>query len=262
MRIAVLLVLLLAACTTDPALDPDLHGREPAEEPNVAGEAGSLNVTTENVNYYGNVEGYLARPAEDGAYPGVVMIHEWWGLNDNIRTMADRLASEGYVVLAVDLFNGSVATTPEEARSQVQSFEQEEGLENMRAAVSYLRGQGVRRVASLGWCFGGGQSLQAGLAEDLDATVIYYGNIVTERERLQSLEQPVLGIFGEEDESIPVSEVEEFDRTLDDLGVRNEIRIYENAGHAFANPSGDRYVEEAAEDAWQRTTTFLAENLQ
>ena len=191
------------------------------------------------------------------------MIHEWWGLNDNIRNEAQKLAREGYVVLAVDLFEKSPAQTPDEARALVGSFSQERGIQNMQAAKDYLQQkESVVKIASLGWCFGGGQSLQLALnSDDLDATVIYYGRLVTEKDELSVINWPVLGIFGSEDQGIPVSTVREFEASLNDLGVENNIHIYEGANHAFANPSGSSYKMEAAEDAWKKTIAFLNKNL-
>lgn len=208
---------------------------------------------------YGGAQGYLAQPAEPGEWPGVVMVHEWWGLNDHIRAMADALASHGYAVLAVDLFNGSIAQTPEEARAQVQGLDQAEATANLRAAVGYLREEvGAPRVASLGWCFGGGQSLQLALSgEPLAATVIYYGMLDTDVGNLSAIEWPVLGIFGAEDESIPVDRVRAFEDALDEVGVEKEIHVYDGVGHAFANPSGDAYAPQEAMDAWARTLAFL-----
>lgn len=255
-------MLLVAGCTYDADLDPQLHGQVPVNDTNFPANPGENLVTTQEVVYHDNVSGYLARPADGRDYPGVVMIHEWWGLNDNIKDMAKQLASDGYIVLAVDLYEGEVAQTSEEARSLVQAFDANSGLENMNLAVQYLKDNGATSVGSLGWCFGGGQSLQLALAEDLDAAVIYYGSLVTDEEELLGIDEPILGIFGAQDSSIPVSQVREFNESLSSLGVERQIHIYEDAGHAFANPSGDRYVKGAAEDAWQKTISFLAENLE
>ncbi|MCL5018430.1 MAG: dienelactone hydrolase family protein [Candidatus Pacearchaeota archaeon] len=211
---------------------------------------------------YNNVEGYIARPTKIGTFPGVVMIHEWWGLNENIKEMAEKLASQGYVVLAVDLFNGKVAQNSQEALEMVSSLNKEEAIENMKDAVSFLKDkQDVSGVASLGWCFGGGQSLQLSLNENLDATVIYYGSLVTEQQELSKIESPVLGIFGAEDTSIPVESVYQFETALNELGIENEIYIYDGVGHAFANPSGMNYAPEETKDAWQKTLSFLEKNL-
>ena len=224
---------------------------------------GNFQVTTEQVSYFEDSQGFLAKPSEDGVYPGVVMIHEWWGLNDNIKEMAEKLASHGYVVLAVDLYNGDVATTSDEARQLITSFDADAGIENMNFAASYMQeNYQVEKLGSIGWCFGGGQSLNLALNnEDMDATVIYYGRLVTEQESLSSINWPVLGIFAGLDQGIPVESVLDFESSLNDLEVPNEIYIYENVDHAFANPSGDRYAPDESKDAWQVTLKFLESNL-
>lgn len=221
-------------------------------------------IDSKMVNYYEDTEGYLARPDDNEVYPGVVMIHEWWGLNDNIKSMADNLASQGYVVLAVDLYNGQVATDATQAQELVAGVtnDQQKALENMRAATTYLKGEeNADKVASLGWCFGGGQSLQLSLNQTMDATVIYYGNLVTDKTKLVKIKGPVLGIFGSEDNVVPVSSVTTFDKTLDDLFKENKIYVYEGVGHAFANPTGDNYAKAETRDAWGKTLDFLDNNL-
>ena len=214
------------------------------------------------VDYFDGVSGYLSRPEDEKAYPTVVMIHEWWGLNDHIKRMADVLASQGYIVLAVDLYGGKVATTADEARTLVGSLDQNEAIDNMDAAVSYLKALSPdMKTASLGWCFGGGQSLLISLNKPLDATVIYYGNLVTDAGNLSSLHGPVLGLFGAKDTSIPVAAVNEFDQALTANGQDHSIKIYEGVGHAFANPSGATFSADKTKDAWARTVDFLSKNL-
>jgi len=221
-----------------------------------------LAVFSESIRYYGPANGFLARPAKDGDYPGVIMVHEWWGLNSRIKDQARELAKEGYIVLAVDLFRGEVAETPERANELVGEVVQEEALENMKIAADWLRSKGVSKIASLGWCFGGRKSLELALSgEELAATVIYYGQPETDIEKVRAINWPVLGIFGGKDSSIPVTSVREFESALNSLGVYNEIYIYPEVGHAFANPSGDNYRPEEAKDAWIRTMTFLKERL-
>lgn len=221
-----------------------------------------LVVMAEEVVYLEGVSGFYVQPEEPAIYPGVVMIHEWWGLNENIKDMARELAKKGYRVLAVDLHGGKVANTADEARALVGALNQEEALRNLQAAVSFLREEGADKIASLGWCFGGGQSLQLALSgEELDATVIYYGQLTPDENRLSALSWPVLGIFGDQDQSIPVSSVNAFRSALDNLGIKNEIHIYPGVGHAFANPSGMNYAPEETMDAWQKTLKFLEENL-
>ncbi len=227
-------------------------------------QSGSFAVSTADVPYFENIVGFLANPTTPGSYPGVIMIHEWWGLNDNIRDMAKLLASEGYVVLAVDLYEGKVATTSDEARKQTSELNQTKATANMKAAAQYLREQQrVTKLASLGWCFGGGQSLNLALSsEQLDATIIYYGRLVTEEAQLTKITWPVLGVFGAEDTGIPVSSVNAFDAALDKLNINNEIYIYQGVGHAFANPSGMNYAPQETKDAWEKTVAFLEKHLQ
>jgi len=198
--------------------------------------------------------------------PAVIMIHEWWGLNDNIRAMADRLAAEGYIVLAVDLFGGEAATTPGAARQlMMHAVENSDSVtSNLEQAYAFVTDTaGAPRVASLGWCFGGGWSLNTALLfpKNLDAAVIYYGQVTDNEDRLARLEVPILGLFGSEDRGIKLESVRRFEETLERLGKDHEIHVYEGAGHAFANPSGNNFNAEYAEDAWNRTLEFLSGHL-
>jgi len=224
---------------------------------------GEFMTTSETVAYFGNIMGYLAKPVVDGNYPGIVMIHEWWGLNDNIKEMADKLASYGYVVLAVDLYDGEVATTSDQARQLISSYDSERGIQNMNSAASFLtENYSSKNIGSIGWCFGGGQSLVLALNnDDMNATVIYYGSLVTDTERLSSINWPVLGIFAELDKGIAVDSVNAFKFSLDELGIKNDIVIYSGVDHAFANPSGERYAPDESKDAWHRTVEFLESTL-
>ena len=224
---------------------------------------GNFEVETSDVEYFAKSDGYLAKPAVEGQYPAIVMIHEWWGLNDNIKHMAEKLASHGYVVLAVDLYEGQVGTTADEARQLRTSFEQPQLTENMNSAVSYLEEHhSPSSLGSIGWCFGGGQSLNLALNnEDMDATVIYYGQLVTDTEELSKITWPVLGIFAELDNGIPPETVNEFEMSLNEVGIENNIMIYSGVNHAFANPSGDRYAPDESKDAWQKTLEFFKNNL-
>ncbi len=223
---------------------------------------GKYDVETSFVSYDDSV-GFLARPTSTESFPGVVMIHEWWGLNENMKETATKLASHGYVVLAVDLFEGNVADDAQKAMQMVSGFEQEQGTANMNSAVEYLQiTHNISKVGSIGWCFGGGQSLNLALNnEDMDASVIYYGRLVTEQETLSKIDWPVLGIFAELDQGIPVKQVREFENSLNELGISNEIHIYHGVDHAFANPTGERYAPAETDDAWQKTLKFLKENL-
>jgi carboxymethylenebutenolidase len=228
--------------------------------------AENLSAITAEETTIDGTPGYLARPADNGTYPAVVMIHEWWGLNENIKHMADVLAGQGYVVFAVDLYDGQVAMNSSRAAElsgQVRN-NPDAAVSKMSRAVGGLRAMPAttNQVASLGWCFGGGQSLQLSLSEaDLNATVIYYGTLATDAETLQRIDGPVLGVFGSEDQVVGIENVREFNRTLGELGVEREVYVYERAGHAFANPSGESFRPEATRDAWEKTLRFLDENL-
>ncbi|MDH5416676.1 MAG: dienelactone hydrolase family protein [Nitrosopumilus sp.] len=225
---------------------------------------GEYDVETITVtDYFANSDGYLAKPSTDGKYPGVIMIHEFWGLNDNIKQMAEKLASHGYVVFAVDLYDGQVGTTADEARQLRSSFEQSQWTENMNTAVSYLEDNYTpSSMGSIGWCFGGGQSLNLALNSDnMDATVIYYGQPVTDKEELSKINWPILGVFAELDSGIPPETVAKFESALNEVGIENDITIYPGVNHAFANPSGDRYAPEESKDAWQKTLSFFEHNL-
>jgi len=207
---------------------------------------------------------YLSLPEGDSPHPGVLVIHEWWGLNDHIRHWADRLAGSGYAALAVDLYGGDVTTESARAMELVRSVDEDAATRTLRAGHRLLTEDPrvkAPKTASIGWCFGGGWSLRAGLAIDgQDATIVYYGQPITEPERLQDLDGPLLAFFGTEDQSIPADKVAAFDHALDAAGVTHRVHRYE-ANHAFANPSSGRYDHAAAEKAWDEVQTFLADQL-
>jgi carboxymethylenebutenolidase len=214
-----------------------------------------------------NLVGYLAMP-QDAAepLPGIIVIHEWWGLNDNIKAMTRRLAGEGYVALAVDLYGGETAQTPDAAQALMTALlaEPDAARRNLSQAYDYLEKYALApRIASIGWCLGGGWSLQTALLypDALDAMVMYYGQVLTDRERLASLNVPILGFFGGEDASIPVRDVQAFRGTLMDLGKNAEVLIVPRVDHAFANPSGGNYNEQAANESWETTLKFLERHL-
>lgn len=213
------------------------------------------------------VHGHFAFPEDMvDPLPGLIVIHEWWGLNDNVQAMAERLAGEGYIVLAVDLYGGRTAATPGEAQVLMRQVveDPESARVNIRRAFEFLQTVGgAPSVGSLGWRFGGGWSLNAAmlLTDDLDAAVIYYGYVTDDEERLRSIEAPILGLFGAEDRGIPVDLVKRFEAALDRLGKDHTIHIYPGADHTFANPTGDNYDHAAAEDAWQKSLEFLAQKL-
>jgi carboxymethylenebutenolidase len=259
-----LVSLVLASCslTSKPAT-PTVSGevKTGATVTEVFGDVSDEVVATEVSQ--GDLKGYFVKPKNNNNAPGIVMIHEWWGLNDTIREMARVLASEGYQVFAIDLY-GEVATTPEKARefSTAVRANPDAAVAKMKLVTAYLRNTAkASKVASLGWCFGGQQSLNLSLAEKLDATVIYYGNLVTDKTQLANISQPVLGIFGETDTSVKVESVREFEKALTELKVDKSINVYPGVGHAFANPTGGNFSKPETLDAWGKTVKFLEENL-
>jgi len=244
----------------------DMSHMIPANEPtNTTSVQQGLQTTY--VNYYPNATGYLVyqKPSNESKMPAVIMIHEWWGLNQNIKNMAEQLASKGYVVLAVDLYKGEVATEASRAQqlSALVKNDPHTAIKNLQTAVKYvssLPNVNSSRIASLGWCFGGGWSLQLALntTQPLAATVLYYGSPVIDEHALSKITWPVLGIFGSLDRSISVDSVKQFEAALNKTGITNEIYIYQGVRHAFANPSGDNYAPKEAADAWQKTLNFLS----
>lgn len=214
-----------------------------------------------------NLVGYLAMPVDAAEpLPGIIVIHEWWGLNDNIKAMTRRLAGEGYVALAVDLYGGKTAATPEAAQALMTALlaEPDAASRNLTQAYDYLEKYALApRIASVGWCLGGGYALQTALLhpDTLDAVVMYYGQPITDPQRLRAIEVPILAFFGGLDESIPVRQVQDFRAALQELGKSAEVLIYPQANHAFANPSGGNYNEAAATESWQMTLAFLARQL-
>jgi carboxymethylenebutenolidase len=274
--------LALGACNPDPASKDDVSkqaalanvdamSREHANdttEPSPAVEiAPARPVVSQTMAYTESkdelVYGYFSAPADMfEPLPAVILIHEWWGLNDNIRAMADRLAGEGYIVFAVDLFNGKVASSAGEARVlMMQTIEDPESAnQNIRAAFDFVSNTtGAPRIGVIGWCFGGGWSLNTArlFPEDLDASVIYYGQVTDDEEMLRPIGAPILGLFGAEDSGIKVESVRAFEMALSHLRKNYEVHIYPGVGHAFANPTGTNYNAAAAEDAWRRTLGFL-----
>ena len=222
-----------------------------------------------DVNYFDSSSGYLVYPSATTTgkkLPAVIMIHENRGLNDYIKSMANTLAREGYVVLAVDLFKGQVAQTNQQAQ-QLTSFVRSNStttISNLQAAVKYVSSLPFvdsSKIASIGWCFGGGQSLQLALHSEqhpLVATILYYGTpLVTDKQQLLKIKWPVLGIFGDKDQANPLPLINMFKSALDTAGVTNQIIIYKGLGHAFANPSGPNYAPQQTIDAWQKTLAFL-----
>jgi carboxymethylenebutenolidase len=216
------------------------------------------------VDLGGDARAYLSLPEGSPPFPGLLVIHEWWGLNRHIQHYADRFAAEGYAALAVDLYEGKVADNRGDASRYMQAVNETRAREVLKRAHVFLKENArvkATKRGSIGWCFGGGWSLSHAIATpDLDAAVIYYGRLVLDPEILKAIRAPVLGIFGNRDTSFTPELVDQFEKALAAAGVSHRILRYD-ADHAFANPSGGRYDQKAAAAAWEQVRAFLAERL-
>jgi carboxymethylenebutenolidase len=247
------------------------HGMETPTATPVALTAPRRAVTGSEVTY-GTVggrplKGYLSRAANAPRNaPAIIVVHEWWGLNDNIKSVADRYAGEGYTVLAVDMFGRPATTSPDTAMKLYQGAMADipAGESNISAAIAYLRAQGARKIGSVGFCFGGHWSLRTGIVggRDVNAVVMYYGAPITQSAQLARLNAPVLGLFGGKDRGIPVDSVRAMERIATAGGKQMAITVYEDADHGFSNPSGRAYNQTAANAAWTAALEFFRKNLQ
>jgi carboxymethylenebutenolidase len=208
---------------------------------------------------------YLSLPeGKTGPLPGVIVIHEWWGLNEHIEHWADRLAAEGYAALAVDLYGGKIGTTPDEAMAIMKAVDPAAASKTIAAAHDFLVKDSrvaAPKTASIGWCFGGAWSLDTALSiPDLDAAVIYYGQLETDPAKLKTIRAELLGVFANQDKGIPPADVDKFEAGLKTANVRYAIHRYD-AEHAFGNPSNPRYDQTSATDAWAKVREFLGRTL-
>jgi carboxymethylenebutenolidase len=211
--------------------------------------------------------GLLVTPEGKGPFPATIVIQEWWGLNDWVKEQARALAKEGYVALAVDLYRGKVATKQEDAHQLMMGTPPDQALRDLRAGFAYLEAHPAvkkDRIGSIGWCMGGRYTLQLATVEpNLAAAVAYYGAPPTDAAAIAAIQAPVLGSFGAEDKGPTPEQALAFEAALKKAGKTVDVKVYPGAGHAFANvnnPWGG-YRKEAAEDAWARTTAFLAKYL-
>lgn len=253
---------------TGPALTAPTAGAHQHQAPAPTQGAPAVPILEQTLAYgearRSNLVGYLAMPGDAAEpLPGIIVIHDAAGLNDGIKAMTRRLASEGYVALAVDLYGGKTAATPAEAESLSNDVfaDPDAAKRNLQQAYDYLEKYAFApRIGSVGWDLGGEWSLQTALLYPgaLDAVVMYYGRgVFMDRERLATLNVPLLGFYAGDDKSIPVRQVQEFRATLLDLGKSAEVLIVPHADHGFANSRSASYNEQAANEAWATTLAFL-----
>jgi carboxymethylenebutenolidase len=210
-------------------------------------------------------QGYLVNLAAPTREAAVLVIQEWWGLNEHIKEVADRFAAEGYVALAPDLYNGEATTEPDEARKLAMGLDLPQAVKQMVGAVNYLTGvPQVRRIGVVGFCMGGALALQlAASTPRVAAVVSFYGSRLPDESDLRQISDPLLLIYGDQDQGIPPAKVAEHRAALERHGIDHEIVVYEGAGHAFFNDSRPQaFHAEAAADAWQRTLRFFDRHLQ
>jgi len=225
---------------------------------------------TQTVSYKSGeetVSAYLALPEGGGRHPGLLVIHEWWGLNDQVKSDAQKLAAQGYVALAPDLYRGKVAATPDEAHELMRGLPDDRGLRDLEAAFAYLAARAdvnAAKIGSVGWCMGGGWSIKLAVNEPrLAACAVNYGSLPTDPANIGKIKAPVLGNFGADDRGIPPEAVHAFDSAMKSAGKSIDVKVYDGAGHAFENPNNkDGYRPQAAADAWSRMDAFFKKTLQ
>ena len=215
----------------------------------------------------GSVQGHLVKPGGDGPWPAMIVIQEWWGLDDQTKSIAERFAQEGYLAFAPDLYHGELAQLGDSdtAMKLVQKYVPDAHLD-LQSLFDALKAHPDcnGKIGSVGFCFGGRMSLTLSLSRPVDAVCTFYGGgMQTIFDQLRtSLKAPVLGLFGDADVSIPVGTVEEFDKLLDEVGVEHEVIIYPNSGHAFFRDNDPNvYIPEASRDAWERVKKFFKKHL-
>lgn len=259
--------LLLQACTpvTGPTAPVVMATLAATTTPSQA----SPGVVAQMVSYpdgqSGTLTGYLARPAGAGRWPAVIVIQEWWGLDEHIADVTRRFAAAGFVALAPDLYHGKVVSEPNEARKLVMELDRDAAVREIQRGIDYLLQQpevAGPSVGVTGFCMGGGLALLTALVEDrLGAVVPWYGSPLS-REQAGQIKAPLLGLYGEQDGGIPVSAVKAMQEGLNAAGIENEIVVYPDAQHAFFNDTRPSYHPQAAADAWQRAVDWLRRHLQ
>ncbi len=214
----------------------------------------------------GAVPGYLAKPKDKGPWPAVIVIQEWWGLDAQTESIADRFASIGYLAFAPDLYHGELAQLGDgDTATKLMQKYGPTAPTDLQSLYDALKKHPDcnGKIGSVGFCFGGRMSLSLGITRPLDAICTFYGGGMQQVfDQLPAIKAPVLGLFGDKDQSIPVGTVEEFDKLLDKIGVKHEVIVYPNSGHAFFRDSDPSvYKPEASKDAWERVQKFFKKNL-
>ncbi len=209
-----------------------------------------------------SVNGYLARPADPAKAPAIIIIHEWWGLNDHIKEIAERYARAGFIAAAIDLYDGAVTKDAQEAGKMMSALDPKGALANLATAIKFLRAQAeVSSVGVTGFCMGGVYTLLAACNFQLEAAAPFYG-MPDDLSVIENLSCPALFIGGEQDQWITVEKMNRLDAAFKQHGKDAEVKIYAGADHAFFNDTRPEvYSARDAADAWQRAIDFFAKHL-
>jgi carboxymethylenebutenolidase len=206
-------------------------------------------------------EGFLARPKNAGSYPAVIVIHEIWGVVDHIKDVGRRLASEGYVALAVDLFGGKIVSKLEDGRRLREELSEGKIMGDLKGGFDYLQSLKYvhpKHIGSIGFCMGGGLSLLLACRnKDLSAAVVFYGRNPSPVDLVKNIKCPILGNYAGADMAISESDINLLKETLTKYGKVFDIKVYSGAPHGFFNDTRESYRPEAAKDAWKRTLGFF-----
>lgn len=223
---------------------------------------------TETVTYRSGtdtVSAFLAEPVGSGPFPGILVIHEWWGLDDWVKDQARRLAGRGYAALAIDLYRGKVASKPEAAHELMRGVPNDRAATDLTAALAFLKSRkeiAQARFGVIGWCMGGGYAMDTALNHpEFGPTAICYGRVTTSAEDAKKFTGPILGIFGADDEGLPQATLRTFEKNLKAAGKSIDLQIYTGAGHAFMNVNNPGYRAAQTTDAWKRIDALFDANL-
>ncbi len=238
-------------------------------EATAAGTAEAMPVETSMVQFKAgsdNAPGYLARPKADGKYPALVVIQEWWGVDDHIKDVTGRFAGQGFAALAPDLYRGKVAKEPSEAQKLVMQVQMDQAMKDIQGAADYLLAQSFvapNKAGVVGFCYGGGLAMRmAYMGKNIGAVVVFYGaGVDPSDDELKNVSAPLLGLYGGKDTSIPQDKIKKWESKLKEFGKTNEMVIYPDAGHAFFNDTRSSYSKEAAQDAWPRALAWFKKHL-
>ena len=221
-------------------------------------------IRTESIEFPANgaaASGHLARPDDSAPHPGVIVIQEWWGMDDHIKDVANRFAREGFIALAPDLYHGEVATEPDEARKLVMNMNREQAMKDLLGAVKRLQAVpevSPKKIGCIGFCMGGSLTLAlAAATPDIAAAAPFYAGFQPPADELAKIEAEMFCAFGADDGGIPMDNVRKFETTLKEKDCKATVKVYDDAPHSFFNDTKPSYRPDAAEDAWSNSLSLF-----